>query len=446
MSSNREVSSVTTTRRPLDLAIAAAIEGDHETALRHAAATIEAEPSRAMAVLVAGRVLAAMGHVEPSATALRKAVELGVSEGSLPRAMAAVVEMRKLGVDTGDTVAKLARLFARGSARLTAPPAAPPALRKVAAGLEPPVPLSGEALVARVTSLVAGSPLAGTLDDPASLVPPQVLLSLFDEDGLRRILEMLDVVWVVAGTSVVEQGHTGLEAYLLARGEVEVRRTQEGGGEVALARLGSGALFGEMALLARATRAASVVACRPSILLVARKDDLDNVVASTPDVGEVLADYCRRRMMGNLVRTSAILKCVESAERAHLIQRFVTCSFEKGKKLIRQGQAAEGLHLIASGEVAVIRHEGDERTVLATLTVGEVVGEMSLVLRRPSSANVVATAPTVTLHLPHGEFMGIVRRYPGVLQHLYELAVERDDLTTSIVAQEASNADEFVLL
>jgi CRP-like cAMP-binding protein len=447
MSSTRDAGPASAIRSPLDLAVTAAIEGDHETALRHAGAILEEDPTRSVAVLLVGHTLGLLGHIAPATAALRRAVRLGVVEGSLPRAVAAAVELGKLGIDKGDVLRELSQIFARGSKRLLRQGATPPSLvRQRLSGIPLPHTLSGDELIQHVTNLVTLSGDGLDSDDPERPVPRQVLLSSLDPKGLQRTLEVLDLVWVGAGTKVVEQAQPGQEAYILARGEVVVQRKNESGVEITLARLGSGALFGEMALLSRAPRAASVAACRPSLLLVAKKDDLDAVVALEPDVGAVFADYCRRRMMDNLVRTSSILNRVQSAERSTLMQLFVTRSFEPGERLIAQGQQAEGLHLIASGEVAVVHHDGAERTVLATLTVGEVVGEMSLVLRRPSTADVVATAPTVTMHLPHGEFMGIVRRYPEVLSHLYELAVEREAMTSSIVAQEATEADDFVLV
>jgi hypothetical protein len=39
-----------------------------------------------------------------------------------------------------------------------------------------------------------------------------------------------------------------------------------------------------------------------------------------------------------------------------------------------------------------------------------------------------------------------VKRHPALLAQLYELAVKRDEETSSIVAQEATDIDEFVLI
>jgi cAMP-dependent protein kinase regulator len=203
-----------------------------------------------------------------------------------------------------------------------------------------------------------------------------------------------------------------------------------------------------MALLSRAPRAASVIACRPSILLVARRDALEQVAEKRPDVGIELAAHCRRRMVANLVRTSKILLAVDPAERPALVERFETCVFEKGDKLIEEGKDTTGLHLIASGEVAIVGHEeGGESFVIATLPVGETVGEVALVLRRKANADVVAVHPTVTLHLPRGEFLGLVRDHPAILSGLYLAAVERDDETTSVLAGSTTSiGEDFVLL
>jgi CRP-like cAMP-binding protein len=444
---NRDLNKVAPVVSPLDLAIFAALVGERETALRHVGAILEEDPGRSVAVLLSGRLLGEASRIESARRALHAAVDLALLEGSLLRAMAAVVELRRIGVDSEATVVKIARKFASGSADLMAQGAIPPALpRQRLSGVPLPHSLSGEDLVAHIERLVFASEEHANSRGSQHRVPRQVLLSSLPESGLIATLSVLDLVWVDAATVVVEQGQPGEEAYLVARGELDVVRVGEDGEETPLARLGNGALFGEMALLSRAPRAARVIATRPSLLLVASSEALSTVVEREPEVGTVLAAYCRGRMIDNLVRTSRILGSVSVSERPELVKRFVSRSYEAGDKLVTHGTDAQGLHLIASGEVAVVHQAGGERTVVANLTAGEVVGEISLVLRRPASADVVATVPTVSLHLPQAEFLGVVKRYPELLAHLYGLAVERDDLTRSIVAQQATEADDLVLL
>ena len=271
------------------------------------------------------------------------------------------------------------------------------------------------------------------------------------------------MITVAQGHAVIRQGEEGAEAYIVARGELEVRRDPTEPGEepapqsngeaaelppvITLARLVNGALFGEMALLSRAPRAASVVACRPSILLVARREALEEVAETRPEVGIELAAHCRRRMVANLVRTSPVLLAVDPVERPALVETFETSVFEKGERLITEGEEPSGLHLIASGEVAVVGHEAGEPFVIATLGVGEVVGEVALVLRRKANADVVAVHPTVTLHLPRADFLTLIRDHPAILQGLYMLAVKRDEETSGVLENTTTSvAEDYVLV
>ena len=178
----------------------------------------------------------------------------------------------------------------------------------------------------------------------------------------------------------------------------------------------------------------------------ADKPELERIVDEQPAIGARFAEYCRRRMVENLVRTSELLRAIKVEERPQLVKCFETKTFETGERLIAQGAESDGLHLLASGAVDVVHREEKEKTLLAHLGPGEVVGEVALVLRRPSNADVVASHPTVTLHLPRERFLELVRTHPTLLARLYELAVRRDEETSSIVAQEATQIDDSVLV
>jgi len=273
------------------------------------------------------------------------------------------------------------------------------------------------------------------------------------KEGLHALIAAFEMVTVQAGQVVIEEGQEGAEAFIVARGALEVTRSRadsvdgDDAAPIVLAKLASGALFGEMALLSRAPRAASVVATRPSILLVAKRDALDAVADKRPEVGIELAAHCRRRMVANLARTSPVLVSVPAQERQKLVERFETRIFEKGNRLVHEGEEAQGLHLIASGEVAVVAHEGDESVVLATLSAGDTVGEVALVLRRRANADVIAVHPTVTLFLPRDQFIALIQAHPAILHGLYLTAVRRDDETMlALDSAPAAPADDYVLL
>jgi CRP-like cAMP-binding protein len=181
------------------------------------------------------------------------------------------------------------------------------------------------------------------------------------------------------------------------------------------------------------------------VVLIIRAEALDEAAHKSPEVGSVIAGYCHRRMVANLVRTSPLLASLSAGERQALIERFQARTFETGDKLISEGNESDGLHVVASGALSVVRSEGGEDVVIAQIGVGEVAGEVSLVFRRPSNADVVAAHPTMTLFFPRSRFMEIVREHPTLLSQLYELAAKRDDETASIAAAEASDATDLII-
>lgn len=438
---------------PLDRALALLLAGEREAALRWSAAVVKQDASVPSALILTCRLLADSGRTEAAIEGFELAIKRAIDSGNLPLAVAAVGDLRTLGADVSKMLDEIAAAFCFGSPRLADSAAPPP----------PPLPsntefqplssfLTGPALLSKVTEIVhdASTEYESLADSEPPLLSPLPLFSSLEKEGLRALIECFEMFTVPAGKEVIREGEEGAEAYIVARGELEVRRhgTADEGDDVTLARLTNGALFGEMALLSRAPRAASVVACRPSILLMARRDALEAVAEKRAEVGIELAAHCRRRMVANLVRTSQVLLAVDPADRPSLVERFETRVFEKGDKLIEEGKPTSGLHLIASGEVAVIGHEeGGEPFVIKTLGAGDVVGEVALVFRRDANADVVAVHPTVTLHLPREEFVSLIREHPAILHGLYILAVERDDETSSVLATSTlSVSDEDFLL
>jgi CRP-like cAMP-binding protein len=435
---------------PIDRAITLSLEGERDAALRWAAAVVQHDPLKPSGLLLCGRLLLEAGRSDSARHALELCLRCSTDIGALPLAVAACSDLRGCCENPAAHYEAIADAFCKGSARIAKGAAGPPLLPKATAPQPLASSLAGEALFSRAAELIdaANKGWKEQLDARKGPTPlaPLPLFSELSRDSLLALVQLFEVATVPKGQQIIQEGDEGAEAYILARGALDAKKSMKGAEPIVLSHLSAGAIFGEMALLSRAPRAASIVACRPSILLVARKDTLDTVAEEHPEVGVSLAAYCRRRMIQNLVRTSAILRAVEPQERNALIDKFVTRTFEPGESLITQDNTASGLYLIASGTVTVVRGEGDERLVLSTLGPGDIVGEVSLVLRKPSTAHVIAQHPTMVLHLPREEFLAIIRQHPAVLAQLYELAVKRDEETSSVVAQETFDVDDAVLV
>ena len=269
--------------------MALALASEKDTALRWAAAIVAADPETPSGLLLTGRLLADWVASKARARRSRSVSSRSIDAGQLPLAVAACSDLRTLGADASKHFDAIADAFAAGSARLGEGGGHPPKLPPVEQFHPLASVLTGPALLGKATEIVHAARTRPRSSDVAArseppIIAPQPLFSSIGRNGLRAMIEVFEVSTVPQGTVVIEEGTGGAEAYIVARGELEVRSDRSREVARLLARLTGGALFGEMALLSRAPRAASVVACRPSILLVGRKDALDAVAEREPEV------------------------------------------------------------------------------------------------------------------------------------------------------------------
>jgi CRP-like cAMP-binding protein len=79
-----------------------------------------------------------------------------------------------------------------------------------------------------------------------------------------------------------------------------------------------------------------------------------------------------------------------------------------GKELFREGDAGDGLYLLVSGEINVIKHSPEGEHLLAKLEAGAVLGEMSLITSDARSATGRAVGDAIVLRLPAAGFRALI--------------------------------------
>ncbi len=110
------------------------------------------------------------------------------------------------------------------------------------------------------------------------------------EAAARRLVE----VPMAAGDVIVRQGDPADRFYVVAEGTVSVTQTPDGGGpQVHLRDLAAGDVFGEIGLLRRSPRTATVTAKTPGTLLALDADDFHDLVGSGPGLSTRLLDLYR---------------------------------------------------------------------------------------------------------------------------------------------------------
>lgn len=431
----------------LDRAHAHRLAGEDAEALRLGVACAQAAPGAPGPAALLTRLLIDSERSVVAPEAVPRLVDAFVRRGDLPQAVVAAQMAADADGDFEGLLDRVANAFGEGSPRVGEGGVQPPPFPK-APSVPPQVKqldLAGlYGLAERIVSTFMES------DDP---VPPSCALPRLPLFGslkpavLAKLLRAARVDEVSAGTDVVRQGDPGTETFVVARGLLKVVR-KEGADETVLAELGPGAVFGEMALVSATPRSASVVAVEPAQLLVLVRDELERLAPEAPALGEQLAHFCRSRMEANLIANAPLLQGVPAAERVALLGCFGSRYFEPGQVLLEREQQAQHIYLIASGSVSVSVPDGNDRLILATLGPGDVCGEISMILRRPTNADVVALYPTIALDISEDKLREVMREHPSLLVELYDLATRRDDETNSVMdsPHESADTEELIMV
>ena len=106
------------------------------------------------------------------------------------------------------------------------------------------------------------------------------------------------------GTKIFEHGSPGDKLYILLEGKVRISRDVPGAGEEALAVLGPGAVFGEMALLDEAPRSADARVHERCRLLALPKDAFEDLLFLHKDLAYEVLWSVIRMLTGRLRETN----------------------------------------------------------------------------------------------------------------------------------------------
>ncbi len=108
------------------------------------------------------------------------------------------------------------------------------------------------------------------------------------------------------------------------------------------------------------------------------------------------------------LKAMALCRSLSAAELEAIAAIVETRDVAAGKELFREGDAGDGLFLVASGEIDVTKRAPGGEHSLARLGPGGVLGEMSLVTADARSATGRALVDTRVLHLPSARFRALL--------------------------------------
>jgi CRP-like cAMP-binding protein len=296
----------------------------------------------------------------------------------------------------------------------------------------------------------AQEPIEEATASPSAATPSRLpripLFSDLSPAAFVALTERMTLRRAAPGEAVVQEGEVGESFFVVASGRLRVEKRDEAGAKVALARLGEGTFFGEMALLSGAPRAASVVAEEESELLEIRAEVLEDLCRQHPHVADSLARFYRQRLLANAMATSPLFRPFDTRDRKAIMERFRAREMAAGERIVLEGQPSDGLYVVLSGALDVLKRKGGEVVPAGALREGDVFGEMSCLRKGPASATVVARRAGTLLRLPRAAFDELIVTYPQILELVSELTDERQQSLEAILAGAAAWTEEGLVL
>ena len=271
-----------------------------------------------------------------------------------------------------------------------------------------------------------------------------------------------------AGTRLVRQGEASKGAFMIGKGTVEARVAVPGGGELAVAQLGEGDMFGEMALIERGVCSASVVASTPVEGWFVARDDFRAMVASRDAAALETQREITRVLAGKLRALNARVREHPAAEdrparrvpaaadagrgdapdfdwRAFLpvlrffegfdpyeaealLARASAFGLPRGAWLFVAGAAADACYVVLRGAVEILFTRGRSERRVAIAGPGELVGYLAALEGAPHAASAQVRESACVLAFPAAAFLEIYHGASGAsvsLQHAIHASLLR---------------------
>jgi CRP-like cAMP-binding protein len=131
-----------------------------------------------------------------------------------------------------------------------------------------------------------------------NLLATSPLFRPFDRQQKMDLIRRFDGHEVAPGTEIIREGDAGLGLFVVLAGEVEVSKRAQGdpaGGEVALARLRAGDVFGEISLIKGQPTNASVRAVRQSTILFLAREYFQRLIDALPEIRSYFEELSQKR-------------------------------------------------------------------------------------------------------------------------------------------------------
>lgn len=250
------------------------------------------------------------------------------------------------------------------------------------------------------------------------------LFADLDTEALHGLVVQSQVVELAQGEVLFHQGDDSERLYVVVEGAVVP--IAEGSSRRKLAVLERGELVGEIGLVTRQPRNATVAALVESKLLALDRSALFPVMRRVPELARGILAPARSRMLDRQLRTNPFFAAFSPAEQVAVARQFRLVEVLKGARIMRQGEPPEGLFIVVAGSYARRDALGAKR--IGRVGIGDLFGGDALIAARPAQYDVVAESRGHVLVLGERRFRRLVEANPRLVRIVERFSCETQAL------------------
>jgi cAMP-dependent protein kinase regulator len=235
-----------------------------------------------------------------------------------------------------------------------------------------------------------------------------------DEKSFQVVVNTMAIVNVKKGDFVIKQGDTGDHLYVVDSGALDCYKLFPEEKEPKLVKnYGPGEVFGELALLYNAPRAASVQAAEDCSLFSLDRETFNAIVKESA--------VKRRERYDKFLTNVEVLSTIDSYERSQLADLIKPVTVKAGEVIIKEGTRGDMMYFIEEGEAEatkIIRAEDGPQKVFH-YKAGDYFGELALLKDVARQANVIALTDMSLAALDRATFKRLLGPLSTLLKRDY---------------------------
>ena len=232
------------------------------------------------------------------------------------------------------------------------------------------------------------------------------LFNNFDDLEISTIVDALEEKHYKKDDYIIKQGDNGDNVYIIEKGELICEKVfNKGDPPTYLKTYKEGELFGELALLYNAPRAATIYAKTDCVLWALDRLTFNSIVKESA--------INKREKYKKFLETIPLLSTVESYELYSICDAIKTEKYEKNQFIIKEGQQGDKFFILDEGEAVATK---ENMNFKKQYIKGDYFGELALLRNAPRAASVMAVTDCKVLSLDRPAFKRLLGPLEDILK------------------------------